>query len=949
MVKIYKTPNVYIEEISTLPPSVATVSTAIPAFIGYTEKALDGKKNLTNKPTLITSLLNYETLFGKAEPTNFNIDVNEDEISIESIPDFKYLMYYALQIFFDNGGGNCYIVSVGSYTAGKNKKDFEKGLAALEQEDEPTLILLTDATKLDSEIDQDYYDLCQKALAQCNKLQDRFGIFEVLDGSSDTYDEKKITDFRNGIGQNYLKYGAAYYPYLQTSLNYYYDDDSVMVKSEGSYFESTFQGLRINYTGSKSDEPKVEISENQESGGGIDFSITDDKILEIKIKKQGETTTEEIITAWDTWEAPEGDRQSFDIEPNVNTIKTQTLTPLDTDFELRLEGMKISYTGSYSDEPKVQIIKNESDDIDFNITDDNTLEIKIQNIEYTRVEEHIIEAWNVWEGDRQNFNIDLGDEVHDDIYIVSATVTKDEDGTVIKNEDGEDIPLILPLLPLTTQNFESTIEGLKITYTGSNSDQPNVKIIRNDNNDIDFENIVVNSLTIKIKAEGDTSVEEITAAWQRRGRSCEGFNIEAGNIQTKTTTPIKSYFESTVEGLKISYRGVKSDKPQVKIIKNSINNIGFNTDGKTLTIKIKAEGDTTVGEIITAWNESEDERQNFEVSSNGDQTQNVAEQEETFLTLLKSLLRFYTTEPNGIIVTHQGRADKQPKVTIIKGSKNQISFRITDLTLEITIKKEGDTTVEEIIDEWEKQTYKKNFEVEQDGDGSADVVPLSTKELGDGHPLSYYKIDNTDFYNQVKTEIDKERIILPPSAAVAGVYAKVDRDRGVWKAPANVSLVSTIGPTIKINNELQENLNVHSTGKSVNAIRSFTGKGTLVWGARTLAGNDNEWRYIPVRRLFNYIEESLKKSTEFAVFEPNNTITWLKVKSMSENFLEELWRQGALAGSAPEQAFFVNVGLGTSMTQEDILEGRMIVEIGIAAVRPAEFIILRFSHKLQEA
>ena len=104
-----------------------------------------------------------------------------------------------------------------------------------------------------------------------------------------------------------------------------------------------------------------------------------------------------------------------------------------------------------------------------------------------------------------------------------------------------------------------------------------------------------------------------------------------------------------------------------------------------------------------------------------------------------------------------------------------------------------------------------------------------------------------------------------------------------------------------------------------------------------------------MRRLFNYIEESLKKSTEFAVFESNNTITWLKVKSMSENFLEGLWRQGALAGSAPEQAFFVNVGLGTSMTQEDILEGRMIIEIGIAAVRPAEFIILRFSHKLQEA
>ena len=145
-------------------------------------------------------------------------------------------------------------------------------------------------------------------------------------------------------------------------------------------------------------------------------------------------------------------------------------------------------------------------------------------------------------------------------------------------------------------------------------------------------------------------------------------------------------------------------------------------------------------------------------------------------------------------------------------------------------------------------------------------------------------------------------------------------------------------------------MNVDTTGgKSINAIRAFTGKGTLVWGARTLAGNDNEWRYVPVRRLFIMIEESCRKSTAFAVFEPNTLTTWLKVKGMIESFLYGLWQQGALAGAKPEDAYFVNVGLGKTMTPQDVLEGRMIVEIGVAAVRPAEFIILRFSHKLQQS
>lgn len=191
---------------------------------------------------------------------------------------------------------------------------------------------------------------------------------------------------------------------------------------------------------------------------------------------------------------------------------------------------------------------------------------------------------------------------------------------------------------------------------------------------------------------------------------------------------------------------------------------------------------------------------------------------------------------------------------------------------------------------------------------------------------------------------------LPPSGAIAGIYAMVDRTRGVWKAPANVSLNNVIEPTQTYTKSQLDNLNVDVyAGKSINAIRTFFGKGTLVYGARTLAGNDNEWRYISVRRLFIMVEESVKKATEQFVFEPNDSNTWVKVQAMIENFLYNIWRQGALQGIKPEHAFYVAVGLNKTMNPIDILEGRMIIEIGMAAVRPAEFIILRFSHKMAES
>jgi phage tail sheath protein FI len=441
MAAAYKTPGVYVEEISTLPPSVAEVSTAIPAFLGYTEKAP------TESIARVSTLLEYEELFGGPNLAKFTVTFEDGkETLVERTNTTDFLMYYAISHYFKNGGGACYVVSVGTYTAGTiAKAPFETALGTLETEDEPTLVVLVDAPSL---ADADYYALCQASLAHCKKLGDRFAILDVKDGDVDA--------FRNALGTVNLNYGAAYHPYLQTSLNWSYVDSDV-------------------------------------------------------------------------------------------------------------------------------------------------------------------------------------------------------------------------------------------------------------------------------------------------------------KLVTVATTPV---------------------------------------------------------------------------------------------------------------------------------TVNMDTIRATQ----------------------------------------------------------------TAVYQEVKTLLAAQRVVLPPSATIAGVYARVDRDRGVWKAPANVGVLSVIGPVTRINEADQENLNVDAVaGLSINAIRAFTGKGTLVWGARTLAGNDNEWRYVSVRRLFIMIEESARKASSFAVFEPNDVSTWLKVKGMIESFLYGLWERGALAGATPEAAYFVHVGLGKTMTTQDVLEGRMIIKIGIAAVRPAEFIVLQFTHKLQEA
>lgn len=184
---------------------------------------------------------------------------------------------------------------------------------------------------------------------------------------------------------------------------------------------------------------------------------------------------------------------------------------------------------------------------------------------------------------------------------------------------------------------------------------------------------------------------------------------------------------------------------------------------------------------------------------------------------------------------------------------------------------------------------------------------------------------------------------VSPSAAMAGVYCTVDRERGVWKAPANVEIRGGLQPKYPVTDVIDGMLNAPTAGHAINVIRSFRGTGPLVWGARTLQSKRDTWRYVPVRRLFCAAERDIRVAMSSALFEPNSQPTWERVRGAVASYLHRLWEQGALMGDTPQQAYFVQVGLGVTMSKEDIEAGKMIVKVGMAAVRPAEFIILQLT------
>ncbi len=626
----YKTPGVYVEEITKFPPSVAQVETAIPAFIGYTEKAEKTvADDLLTLPTRISSILEYIAYFGSAQnEDSIAVQVtSNDKIVVENPTPSIYLMYYSMQMYFANGGGPCYIVSVGDYSTGiVSKTKLSEGLEILKKEDEPTLILFPDATNLSSA--SDFWAINNDALIQCNTLQDRFTIMDTYDDDEST----AIDALRNGInlGKDYLKYGAAYFPFLRTILDYVYDDADVEV---------------LNATSSLPQDRIENLSDTIDTTDLL--SLLDD-----------------VVTAKDDVAAAVDDTAALALKPGI----VATLQ----DIISYLENLKDTLEAIY----------------------------------------------------------DIGREETTDAGVISAT---------------DDLDVWI------SDNIEATLSALNTR----------------------LDKLVLDNTKAKMS-----------------------------NTLTTASTGVVDILTITADG-----------PPAVSTLKTAIDDL----------------------------------------------------------------------DTSGVVFALDGAFD----------------------TLN------GGVSAPESLDTLETT-------------------------------------DNT-LYNRIKDAISQAPITLPPSSAMAGIYARVDGNTGVWKAPANVGVNYVIEPTVNISHEEQADMNVTTTGKSVNAIRTFTGKGTLVWGARTLAGNDNEWRYISVRRFFNMVEESVNKASEQFVFEPNSANTWVRVRAMIENFLILQWKAGALVGAKANEAFYVRIGLGQTMTSEDILNGNMIIEIGMAVVRPAEFIILRFSHKMQEA
>ncbi|MFC0843617.1 phage tail sheath family protein [Streptomyces noboritoensis] len=223
-------------------------------------------------------------------------------------------------------------------------------------------------------------------------------------------------------------------------------------------------------------------------------------------------------------------------------------------------------------------------------------------------------------------------------------------------------------------------------------------------------------------------------------------------------------------------------------------------------------------------------------------------------------------------------------------------------------------------------------------------TPAQARAAVDGWGLEEELLPHAALYHPwVRQGSGGEEVVVAPSGILAGVWARTDRERGVWKAPANVVLTGVTGLEHTVSDEEQ------GENPSLNFLRVFSGYGTLVWGARTLAASQStEWRYIPVRRLADTLARDVSTALQSVVFEPNTQPTWEKVRAAIDTYLYRLWQQGGLQGTKVEESYFIQIGKGITMTEQDITDGRLIVKTGIAPVRPAEFIVQQHTITLDQ-
>jgi len=243
-------------------------------------------------------------------------------------------------------------------------------------------------------------------------------------------------------------------------------------------------------------------------------------------------------------------------------------------------------------------------------------------------------------------------------------------------------------------------------------------------------------------------------------------------------------------------------------------------------------------------------------------------------------------------------------------------------------KSQAGTILRHLIAHCERMRYRIAVLDSADGHLVSDVRAYRA-QIDSTHAALYYP------WIRILDPVTDEEIKVPPSGGIAGIYARTDVETGVHKAPANEVVRLAIGLETSINKGQQDVLNP----EGINAIRFFEGRGFRVWGARTVS-SDPEWKYVNVRRYFAYLERSIDKGTQFAVFEPNGDVLWANVRQTVADFLFNEWKSGRLLGRKPEEAFFVRCDRST-MTQNDLDNGRLICLIGVAPLKPAEFVIFR--------